>query len=120
MVTATRRLLYWAPRFLGIVVSLFIGLFAFDAFGPGRPLADALLDFAIHLLPALLLLTLVAASWRREWIGAVTFTGLAVVYATTMSGGRIDWMLLIAGPLLLVGMLFLVSWFNHRAHPEAV
>ena len=119
MTTTTRRLLYWAPRFLGIVVSLFIGLFAFDAFGPGKPLADALLDFAIHLLPALLLLTVVAASWRREWIGALTFIGLAVVYATTMARGRIDWMLLIAGPLLLVGMLFLASWFNHRAHPRS-
>lgn len=120
MVIATRRLLYWTPRLLGIVVSLFIGLFALDAFGPGKPLADALLDFAIHLLPALILLTLVAVSWRREWIGAFTFTALAVVYATTMSRGRLDWMLLIAGPLLLVGMLFLASWFNHRAHPEGV
>ena len=117
MVIAT-RLLYWAPRLLGIAVSLFLSLFALDAFGPGKPLADALLDFAIHLLPALILLTLVAVSWKREWIGAVAFTGLAVAYASTMSRGRIDWMLLIAGPLLLVGMLFLASWFNHRAHPE--
>ena len=120
MAIAARRLLYWAPRLLGIVVSLFIGLFALDAFGAGKPLTDALLDFAVHLLPALILLTLVAAAWRREWIGAVTFTGLALVYATTMSRGRIDWMLLIAGPLLLVGMLFFASWFNHRAHPEGV
>ena len=120
MITTTQRVLQWSPRILGTVVSLFIGLFALDAFGPGKPLADALLDFAIHLLPALILLTLVAASWRREWIGAFTFTGLAVVYATTMSRGRIDWMLLIAGPLLLVGILFLASWFNHRGHPEGV
>ena len=119
MTTTTRRLAFWAPRIIGILVSLFMGVFALDAFGPGKPLADALLDFAIHLLPALLLLTVVAASWRREWIGALTFIGLAVVYATTMARGRIDWMLLIAGPLLLVGMLFLASWFNHRAHPRS-
>jgi len=42
----------------------------------------------------------------------VAFTGLAIVYAMTMSRGRLDWMLLISGPLAIVGVLFLWSWFH--------
>jgi hypothetical protein len=107
------RLLLWSPRILGILVSLFIGMFALDAFSEGKPFLEALLDFGIHLIPAFVLLTLVAASFRWEWIGAVAFIGLAIVYAMTMSRGRLDWMLLISGPLAIVGALFLWSWFHH-------
>jgi len=118
MDTISRRLLLWIPRILGILVSLFIGLFALDAFSANKPFSDAVADFLIHLIPALVLLTIVVASWRHEWIGAVAFIGLAIVYSATMSRGRIDWMLIIGGPLLIVGVLFLWSWFNHRTHPE--
>lgn len=105
MTTTSGRLLLWSPRILGILVSMFVGLFALDA--------QALPDFVIHLVPAVLLLALVAASWRWEWIGGVAFIGLAVAYATMMARGHLDWMLVISGPLLVVGTLFLWSWRHH-------
>ena len=109
------RWLLWSPRILGILVSLFIGMFALDAFSEGKPWLQALPDFVVHLIPALVLLGIVAASFRRQWIGAVAFIGLAVVYAATMSKGRLDWMLTISGPLLVVGVLFLWSWFQRSS-----
>ena len=36
MVTTSGRQLLWSPRILGVVVSLFIGLFALDAFSQGK------------------------------------------------------------------------------------
>jgi hypothetical protein len=117
MGTTSGRLLLWSPRILGILVSLFIGLFALDAFSQGRPLFEAISDFVIHLIPAFMLAVLVGASWRREWIGGLAFIGLAVLYATTMARGRLDWMLVISGPLMIVGVLFLWSWRHHsRVH----
>ena len=108
------RLLLWTPRVLGLALCVFIGLFALDAFSEQKPLPDAVFDFSIHLIPALVLAGIVALAWRWEWIGAVTFIALAVMYATTMSRGRIDWMLTISAPLLAVGILFLWSWRHHR------
>jgi hypothetical protein len=113
MARTSARLLPWGPRILGILVGLFIGMFALDAFSEGKPLFQALLDFGIHLIPAIVLLTVVAASFRWEWIGGVAFIGLAIGYAITMSRGRLDWMLAISGPLAIVGALFLWSWFHH-------
>ena len=55
------------------------------------------------------MLAIVAVSWRREWLGAIAFIGLAVAYAMTIPS-RVDWMLVISGPLLVVGALFLWSW----------
>jgi hypothetical protein len=113
MATTSGRLLMWSPRILGILVSLFIGMFALDAFSQGKSLFEAIPDFVIHLIPAFILLVLVGASWRREWIGGLAFVALAVVYATTMARGHLDWMLVISGPLMIVGALFLWSWRHH-------
>jgi hypothetical protein len=62
----------------------------------------------MHLLPALLVLVAVVVGWRVPWAGAVGFLGLAGVYAATTR--RPDWILVIAGPLALVGILFALSW----------
>jgi uncharacterized membrane protein len=117
MTTTSGRVVVWTPRIAGILVGLFIGMFALDAFREGKPFLQSLPDFLIHLSPAVVLLASVGASFRWPWIGAVTFIGLAVVYATTMSKGRLDWMLTISGLLLVVGALFLWSWYKHdRRH----
>ena len=41
---------------LGILLSLFVGMFALDAFGHGQPFFAALPGFLVHLIPALVLL----------------------------------------------------------------
>ena len=95
-----------------MLVGLFLGLFALDAFSEGKPLVQALADFIIHLAPAAVLFVVVALAWRREWIGGIAFVGLAIAYAAS-NMGRPDWILTISGPLAIVGALFFWSWRHH-------
>jgi hypothetical protein len=113
MTSSARKMLLWSPRILGILVALFLAVFALDAFAEGKGLVEALPDLLIHVAPALVLLLVVAVSWRREWVGGVVFTAVAVAYSVTTLH-RLDWILVIAGPLLLVGSLFLLSWRHHK------
>ena len=113
MTTTSARLLLWSPRVLGILLSAFLAMFALDVFNEGKTLNEALPDLAIHLLPATLLLIIVAASWRWEWVGGIVFAVLAVTYAASVRG-RLDAILVISGPLLIVGVLFLWSWRYHE------
>ena len=108
------RFVLWSPRILGILVSVFVGVFALDAFSAAKPILEVLPDFFIHLIPALTLLALVIVSWRREWIGGLAFIGLAAMYGATVGRGHPDWVLAISGPLLIVGALFLWSWQHRR------
>ena len=108
------RLARWSPTMAGILVSLLIGMFALDAFSEGKPFVQALPDFVMHLIPAFVLLAIVGASVRRPWLGAITFISLGVLYALTMSKGRLDWMLAISSPLIVVGALFLWNWVLDR------
>jgi hypothetical protein len=86
---------------------LFLSLFALDAFS-GRAPIEALGAFAIHLAPAALVAGVVAAAWRLPIIGAVLFAALAIGYAV-MVAGRLDWILVISGPLGLIAVMYAIS-----------
>jgi hypothetical protein len=103
----------WSARVLGMGICLFLALLALDAWDPAKPMAARAGEMLIHLLPSLLVLTLLVLSWRREWIGGFAFVGLAIAYAV-MVGFRLDWIAVISGPLLLVGMLFFWSRLSSR------
>ena len=118
MTTTSVRWLLWIPRVLGILAGLFLGLFALDAFSEGKPFAQSLADFIIHLAPAAVLLAVVALAWRWAWVGAAAFIGLALAYAAS-NAGRPDWILTISGPLAIVGALFFWSWRQSRAPSRA-
>ena len=108
------RLLLWSPRILGILVCLFLSLFALDAFDGAKSPLQALSDFAVHIMPMLFLLAVVGVSWRWEWVGGLVFTGLALAYAY-LARDHMSWILVVAGPLLIVGVLFLYSWIHRSA-----
>jgi hypothetical protein len=110
-------LLLWTPRILGIGIVLFLSLFALDAFD-GRPLFTVLPGFLIHLLPAFLVLAAVALAWRSPLTGAVAFVGLALTYAITVRW-RLGWIAVIAGPLVVVAVLLVLSWRYRGAYNAA-
>jgi len=107
------RLVLWIPRVLGILVCIFLSVFSLDAFENGKTVIQATIDFAIHVAPVLILFAVVGVSWRWPWVGGVVFTGLAAVYAY-VTRAHPSWILVIGGPLLAVGVLFLWSWRHGR------
>jgi len=92
---------------IGLALVAFAALFALDAFD-GRPLGEAVLDFGVHLIPAMIVGIVVGAAWKRPAIGAIAFAALAVGYAL-MVPRRPDWILMISGPLVLVAFFFALS-----------
>ncbi|MBI5836402.1 MAG: hypothetical protein HZB25_04070 [Candidatus Eisenbacteria bacterium] len=105
-----RSSLFWAPRGLCIALAMFLGLFGIDVFQGSAPLATKLLGFVIHLLPTWIILAMLAVAWRWEWVGGAILLALSAAYAV-WAHDHPNWILLIAGPAVLVGVLFLVGWF---------
>ena len=66
-----------------------------------------MLALLMHLIPTFLVLRLLAAAWRWEWFGALSFAALGLGYIIGF-WGRFHWMayVMIAGRLLLLGGLF--------------
>ena len=102
-----------AARITGILFALFISVFALDVFAEELGFWKTLAALFIHLLPSLFVLLIIFISWRFEWIGALVFISLGTIYIFTRQADTLAY-LLIAGPLFVTGVLFLLSWFQNR------
>lgn len=115
MNTTTRRFLFWTPRLLCLLFAAFVSIFAFDVFGEHAGFWDTLLALLMHLIPTALLLLILAVSWRWEWVGRLLFPALGVLYIIAF-WGRFPWptYAILAGPLFLLGTLFLLGWTQRQ------
>lgn len=104
--------LYWAPRVLGLLLAGFVSIFALDVFGEGYGVLQTVGALLIHLIPTYLLLAAVGIGWKWEWAGGVLFVALGLAYVL-MGRGRfpLSGQLILAGPAILAGLLFLAHWW---------
>lgn len=109
----TIRIIYWLPRILGIMLFLFVGMFALDAFDPKLSLLQQLLGFLIHLIPAFLVLAVVIVAWKWEYIGGSFLILLALFYALNALNHP-GWILAISVPVAFVGGLFILGKFIRK------
>jgi hypothetical protein len=125
MNTFWKRVLFWAPRGIAILFAVFLSMFALDVFQESRGFWGTLAALGMHLVPVGVYLIILLLAWRWEWVGAVFFAGLAVLYIARLphqlpTGVRNNWISVIAGPLLVIAALFLLGWWKRgeiRARP---
>lgn len=117
MTLTQQRILIWAPRVLCLAFACFISLFALDAFGHGHGFWESARDFAMHLIPTFALLAILALAWRWAWVGAFGAAALAALFLYwnyTIRHNVPSAVLAIAGPLILMAVLYLVSWLKRN------
>jgi hypothetical protein len=93
-----RRLLFWSPRVLCIAFAL-LGL------------VKTILALSMHLIPTAFIVVVLAFSWRWEWVGGLLYIAAGMVYLTE-ARHHPSWVVVISGPLFLVGALFLLNWLK--------
>jgi hypothetical protein len=102
------KLLYWSPRIVAIAGILFISAFALDAFDEALPLQANLVALFMHLLPSVALIFILVIAWRYELLGGILFLVVGILPFFLLSGLLISH-LIVGGPFLVAGTLFLVS-----------
>ncbi len=108
MTRSTVALLLWTPRVLALVFAGFLSLFALDVFGEGADLSHTVTALAMHLIPAAVVLAVLAVAWRWPKAGGVLFVLAGAAYSVT-AGRHVSWIVVIGGPLVVVGALFFLS-----------
>ena len=106
----TTKVFHWIPRIIGILLTLFIGMFALDAFDPRLTLLQQFMDFLVHLIPAYVVLATVLIGWKWDLAGCLVYLVLALFYAFWAYHHPM-WILGISMPLLVLSVLFFISWY---------
>ncbi len=105
--------LRWLPRMGGLLFAAFISLFALDVFGQGYSFWETLTGLFMHLLPTIMLVVVLLLAWRWSWAGGIGYLALAALFVIQFGGGwGSDWTLylMLVGPLVAIGLLFLANW----------
>lgn len=107
------RFLYYTPRIAGLLMIVFVSLFALDVFSMGGNFWRQLLAFVIHAAPAILLSIVMIFAWRKPVIGFIIF-GIAAIFFLRFvlfgqDFGAGNFMMFVA-PLALISGLFWINW----------
>lgn len=121
-----QKILWWTPRVLCIIAILFMSLFAFDVFSPGRTFWQNLGALLMHLLPSFVLVAILIFAWKWELIGGILITILGLVATPFLFNlnsrpdktlvETLGIALMLTLPFIIAGILFIISHHvNNRA-----
>jgi hypothetical protein len=83
-------------------------MFALDVFEPDKPWHYIAVALIMHLLPSLVLIAILIVAWRIEWLGGLLFVAAGLSPFLLLRNPA--WVnLLIGGPFVLTGLLFIAG-----------
>ena len=116
-----KKIVYWMPRVLAILFTLFIMMFSLDVFDGTSSLTDQLIGF--FNLPAYGIILVIVLAWKKDIIGMIGFALIAiglfmmVMGSNQPSGSAVNpAVFFISGPALLISLLYGFSWILHKKH----
>ncbi len=118
------KVLHWIPRIICILSILFISVFALDVFEPSLTIWEQIKNFLIHLIPTIILITLLIVAWKWEYFGGIIFLILGVGFSPFIYihnynmnhsiGISLGIILIVTFPFIIVGILFIISHMMKR------
>ena len=111
------RALLIAAKVVALAGIALLSVFALDVFGSGEPLPTVVVALLMHLLPSFALLAVLAMAWRWPLAGGLLFLlAGAAVFLFLRNPFGVN--LMLAGPLLLAGSLFIGGALSAKAGPH--
>lgn len=112
--------LTWIARGLSIAFAFFTSIFALDVFATTAPLSAILIDLCMHLIPTFLVALILIIAWHRALIGGMIYCLLGIFYVliSIKTHFNLSACLIIAGPLLLNGMLYIFISARKKKHAK--
>ena len=117
------KFIYWTPRILSIIFICFLALFSLDVISPELSFWQIVVGLFMHNIPVFILLIVLLISWKHEIVGGVVFILAGTLYVVMMLMNILrnsfewymaSWILTIAGPAFLIGILFIINWLKKR------
>ena len=105
----------WIPRLLVLVLAFFLLLNAFESANTDEGSLKYASSLLFHLIPTILVVAALLFSWNHEKVGGFLFISLSLFFLL-VSRVEADLLMTLPGPLLLIGILFLLdSYLEKRA-----
>jgi hypothetical protein len=100
-----------AATSIGVLYALALLIFAGDVFNKDQSTTQTILDLLLHFIPTAIVLFLVVIAHQRPLVGSIIFAINGLVYIIT-GWANLHWTahVLIAGPLLVLSMVYIIVY----------
>jgi len=94
-------------------------MFSLDVFDMKLGFWGTVLGLFMHNIPVFVLLIVLLISWKHEIVGGIAFTLAGTLYIVivlmnmlrnSFEWYMVSWILIVAGPAFLIGVLFIINW----------
>jgi len=99
-----KKIIYWLPRILSLIIVLFFAVFILEGFGPGFSWQDSL----AHFLTALIVLGITIIAWKKPELGGWIFIVVGILFGLFFHSPWWNGLLIGGGPII-IGILFLLA-----------
>jgi hypothetical protein len=105
----------WTARILTILFAAFLSIFSADSFSKEYSFWENVFSLFMHLVPVIVILVILAFSWKRPLAGVISYALLGVLYIF-WAWGRfpLSVYFMIAGPLFVMSVLYFIVWRDHQ------
>jgi hypothetical protein len=115
MKPSVKKLLFWTPRIICILFAAFLTIFSADVFDEAKGFREIAIGLFMHNLPVFGLIIVLIISWKWEWVGGAFYILLGLAYIISFWGRFVlSTYFFIAGPLFLLGILFIIGWIYRK------
>ena len=100
-----------AATSIGVLYALALLVFALDVFNKEQSISQTFSDVFLHLVPTVVVFLFVFVGYKNPLIGAIICLLSALIYIIT-GWANLHWTahVVIAGPLLVLSMLYIMSY----------
>jgi len=103
--------LLWIARVLGIFYAVLLGLLSLDAVKEGTDFWVNFQALFLHLIPFLLIIVTLALGWKKLLVSGLGFIAISVAFLIFFKNISLVNQLIVIGPGILNGLLFVVIHF---------
>lgn len=118
--------LHWLPRIICILGILFISKYAINSIESYLTIWQQILTLMLHLVPCVLLATLLVIAWKWELTGGILFTLIGLVLTPVIFkynynlnesiATSLGIVTMLTFPLIMIGNLFIFSYIKRRKY----
>lgn len=100
-----------AATSIGVLYALTLLVFAVDVFNKEQSISQTFFDVCLHLVPTVVVLLFVFVGYKKPLIGAAFCLVSGLIYVIT-GWSNMHWTahVLIAGPLLVLSMVYIIAY----------
>lgn len=110
MKKSVKKILYWSPRIVGVLIAVLLGFSALTVINDGGTLWDTALSLMSYFIPVAIFVIILVLAWEWDWVAILFIIASPMFLIWKWELYPSNSFYISSGILFIAGVLFLANW----------